>query len=177
MPTTLAELEIVDADHSKYDVTGFDCSDADLNDFLRTDSPQYSLKHLAWTKLALHEKTIVGFLCLSADSISLAPDEHWWKAVSPVAIQHIPALKIGRLGISVTRQQQGIGKALVRYAVGVASRLNSDSRVGCRFLTVDAYPQSIEFYRGIGFVESQHKLYRKKKNPAMYFDILGGSTL
>jgi GNAT superfamily N-acetyltransferase len=177
MPIALSDLEIVDADHSVYDVSAFDCADADLNDFLKSDCLTYREQKLSHTKLALLENAIVGYIALATDSISLKTSELGWLIPYNVTIQHIPALKVGRLGISKAHQKLGIGKALMRYSVGIAFRLSTEGNVGCRFLTVDAYPESIGFYESIGFVRSEHKFYKGKKNPTMHYDIIGGKPL
>ena len=43
--------------------------------------------------------------------------------------------------------------------------------VGCRLLTLDAYPQSVEFYKKLGFVENKAKVYQEKTHPSMRFDL------
>jgi GNAT superfamily N-acetyltransferase len=179
MPITLLDLDIEDADHGKFDCSSFDCSDADLNDFLKSDCPRYRDHRLSYTKIALLKDTttIVGYVALLADSISLETSERQWLISKNVHIQHIPALKVGRLAISKDFQRKGIGQALMKYSVGIAFRIGSDLNVGCRFITVDAYPASIEFYERIGFVRSMHKNYKKRKQPSMHYDLIQGKPL
>jgi GNAT superfamily N-acetyltransferase len=176
MPITLPDLEIVDIDHGHHNLEGFDCSDDDLNDFVRNDCTKYHDQLLSWTKIALYQNRAVGFLCLSTDAISLGSEEPWvFRFGKDVPIKHIPALKIGRLAsVSDLQRGSGVGKSLVKYAIGVAFRLNEELRTGCRFLTVDAYPRSISFYEHVGFQKSQHKSYKNRENPAMYYDIISG---
>jgi len=175
MPIELSDLEIVDIDHQKFDCSTFDCADADLNDFLKSDCLNYIAHGLSYTKLALLNGEIIGFVALLADSISLEIAERQWLIKTNVHVTHIPALKIGRLGIGKTRQGQGVGRALMKYSLGVAIRLNLDLRVGCRFLTVDAYPDSVGFYEKLGFVKSRHSRYKKRTQPSMHYDMNKGS--
>jgi GNAT superfamily N-acetyltransferase len=174
MRFTLADLKIEDVNHDQHLIDAFDCADTDLNEFLKTDCKQYATHQLAHTKVALYQGEVVGFCCLSTDSISLDGKEPWFGKDIKGKLKHIPALKIGRLGTISKLQKSGIGKCLMRYAIGVAFRVNQDNKVGCRFITVDAYPDSVPFYERIGFIKSQHKNYRKKTNVAMYYDIIDG---
>jgi GNAT superfamily N-acetyltransferase len=81
-------------------------------------------------------------------------------------------LKIARLGIELKYQNQRIGTALMKYAVGIAFRMNDELGVGCRFLTVDSDPKAIKFYNERGFVMSLHKDYKDKHYPNMHYDII-----
>jgi GNAT superfamily N-acetyltransferase len=177
MPITLADLQIEDADHQKFNIDVFDCSDSDLNEFLKTDCSRYKTERLSHTKIALYEGRIVGFIAILADSISLIEEERKWLIQKDIKGHQAPALKVGRLGVQKEFHGQGVGKALMRYSVGVAHRMNSELSVGCRFITVDAYPASIAFYERLGFIKSQHKLYKKRKSPNMYYDIVSGPPI
>jgi GNAT superfamily N-acetyltransferase len=177
MPITLAELELVDADPKAFNLSTFDCEDSDLNEFVKVDCPRYKEQGLSHTKLALYSGNVVGYVALLADSISLETSERQWLIQKNVHVQHIPALKIGRLAIDKRYKGQRVGSALVKYSVGVAFRLNSDLSVGCRFLTVDAYQQSIGFYERLGFVKSLHKQYKKREHPSMHYDIITGPII
>jgi ribosomal protein S18 acetylase RimI-like enzyme len=169
---TLEQLELVTADHSKYDPSAFDCGHGDLNEFIKHDCPDQIAKNLSVTKLALHENLIVGYITLLADSITLHPDEQ-----EGFTFKQVPALKIGRLGIAVKYQNQKIGTALMKYAVGVAVRMNIGLGVGCRFLTVDSDPKAIDFYKRLGFVMSIHREYKGRNYPNMHYDIIQGPQI
>jgi len=55
----------------------------------------------------------------------------------------------------------------MNLAVGKAVGLSKG--IGCRLVTVDAYPQAINFYKKLGF--KPIKKY-KRRNAVMYLDIL-----
>jgi hypothetical protein len=57
----------------------------------------------------------------------------------------------------------------VRYAYATAIDLTE--QVGCRLLTLDAYPASIAFYERLGFVCNQAKAYEGKAHPSMRLDL------
>jgi GNAT superfamily N-acetyltransferase len=168
---TLEQLELVTADHSRYDPSQFDCGHADLNDFIKNDCMDQMAKKLSMTKLALYQDSIVAYITLLADSITLHPDEQ-----EGFRFKHVPALKIGRLGTTSNLQSQRIGTALMKYALGVAFRMNEGLGVGCRFLTVDSdpNPRTVKFYTDRGFVMSQHKDYKKKDYLNMHYDLITG---
>jgi GNAT superfamily N-acetyltransferase len=177
MSVTLSDLEIVDAHETPIDVSAFDCADNDLNEFLKTDCHKYAAQRLSYTKIALLNGDIVGFVALLADSISLEITERGWLLSKNINVQHIPALKVGRLGIHKDFKGRDIGTALIRYSIGIAFRINSNLNVGCRFLTVDAYPASVGFYEKLGFVKSLHKKYRKHEHPSMHYDLVDGKSI
>ena len=153
-------------DHSKHDLSQFDCGHDDLNGFLKNDCTQHLEKKISGTKLALYEGAIVGYITLLADAIILHAEE-----LGDFPFKQVPALKIGRLGVEKKCQGQKIGTALMKYALGVAFRMN-ESGVGCRFLTVDSDPKAVDFYAGLGFVMSRHRDYKDKKYPNMHYDII-----
>jgi GNAT superfamily N-acetyltransferase len=169
---TLEQLQLHTADHSKFDPSAFDCGHADLNEFIKADCPGQIEKRLSVTKVALYNGAIVGYITLLADSITLHPDEQ-----EGFTFKQVPALKIGRLGIEQKYQNQRIGTALMKYAVGVAFRMNDGLGVGCRFLTVDSDPKAIKFYTRLGFLMSQHRDNKNKHYPNMHYDIIQGPPI
>jgi GNAT superfamily N-acetyltransferase len=169
---TLEQLQLFTANHSKFDPAKFDCGHADLNEFIKSDCPGQIEKRLSVTKVALFDGAIVGYITLLADSITLHQDEQ-----EGFAFKQVPALKIGRLGIEQKYQSQRIGTALMKYAVGVAVRMNEDLGVGCRFLTVDSDPKAIKFYTKLGFVMSMHRDYKGRNYPNMHYDIIQGPPI
>ena len=81
-----------------------------------------------------------------------------------------PAVKIGRLGVDFTMQNQKLGTALIDY---LKQFFIANNRTGCMFLTVDAYKQSLRFYENNRFKylcpnkeEERHHTTR-----LMYYDL------
>jgi GNAT superfamily N-acetyltransferase len=174
----LSDLQIEPIDHSKHDISSFDCGHADLNDFLKNDCPQQITHRLSFTRLAFYDGQIVGYVSLLADSIALhITVREWYKINKNITVQQVPALKIGRLGTENTFQRRKIGTALVKYAVGVAFRMNNELGVGCRFITVDSDPAAVPFYQKLGFVMNLHRDYKGKNYPNMHYDIVTGPTI
>lgn len=177
MDKDLARLELIPFTPELHQdqVATFNCGDDDLNDFLRSDASKYQQENLSQTNLAVLDEELVGYITLLTDSIVLKTNEKR-KLLGLLRSDHasivaFPALKIGRLGVQKELRENGIGSALLEYAVGVARRLNTALGVGCRFITLDAYPSAMEFYTKFGFV--LNKNYEDKNNhPSMRFDIL-----
>ena len=43
--------------------------------------------------------------------------------------------------------------------------------IGCRLLTVDAYPASVSFYQRLGFIPNRAKPYQGREHPSMRLDL------
>ena len=62
------------------------------------------------------------------------------------------------------------------FGVRGSLRLQSDI-FGCRFITLDAYPKSIDWYKKNGFVFNKHYAAPEKTHPSMGFDIVKGTMI
>jgi GNAT superfamily N-acetyltransferase len=178
MPITLDDLDLICAIQNEHQgpTDSFDCSDDDLNDFVRNDCYRYQDQCLSHTRLARHKETgrFVGFVTLLSDSIILETKEKKRLFSFYKRVYQFPALKIARLGVHRDIQKQGVGTALLEYSIGVAVRMNTELSVGCRFITVDAYPQSVSWYEGQGFVNNLSQK-QDRENRSMRYDLLGPS--
>ncbi len=80
----------------------------------------------------------------------------------------MPALKLGRLGVCDSYKNRGIGTAILDFLKIYA--LNQNEKCGCKFLTVDAYGASIDFY-----LKNDFEFMTTKDGAAptrqMYFDL------
>jgi hypothetical protein len=146
--------------------------DADLDDFLRSDALRLQEAHIVRTFVALYDEKLVGFISLMSDAIVLETKER--KKLSLGREDHpvVPALKVARLGCdkAFREQYEGLGTVLMRFAYGQAIDINDFA--ACRLLTLDAYPQSVEFYeKKLRFVRNRAKEYREKNHPSMRLDV------
>ena len=64
-------------------------------------------------------------------------------------LKSYPAVKIGRLGVSLAMKGQALGSFLLRF---IKMFFLLDNKTGCRFITVDAYAAAVPFYLKNGFV-------------------------
>ena len=62
----------------------------------------------------------------------------------------MPAVKIGRLGVSAKIQSSGVGSSILDF---VKAWFTEGNKTGCRFILVDALnnPRTIKFYKDNGF--------------------------
>lgn len=140
----------------------FDCGKADLNDFLLEtgdDTPnatKYEREHLSKTYIVEDQETghLLAYFSLACDKIERAvSDPAIWNKLSraiPNAKRRssYPAIKIGRLAVSKDAQGSGLGQMILSFIKGT---FFGSSKVGCRYLTVDAYPDAEHFYSKCNF--------------------------
>ena len=140
-------------------VSHFDCGDEDLNDFILTDAPLYFKVRLA-TSYVLENKVsgeVYGYFSLAHDRISLTdfPSNSAYNRfrkqffAQGKMFKSYPALKICRLATGLNCRGEGIGAMIVNMIVG---SYQNDNKAGCRFITVDAYADALDFYYKMGFM-------------------------
>lgn len=154
----------------EHDVGRFDCGNDDLNDFLQSDALGYQDQHLAGTWVVFDSGLLVAFFSMSADAIPLDKSEPQPDGCLEKDIRTYPALKVGRLATQADRQGDGIGTEILRACIGTAVALR-ESHVGCRFVTVDANPDKVDWYLGRGFERNKYYVSRTKTSSLRY-DIL-----
>ncbi len=157
------------------EIMPFRCSDEDLNDFLFSDAKKYCGQMLATTYLIedVRAGKTVAYFSLLTDKLISDPDSCVsWNNVSrhidnPKRRKQYPAVKIGRLAVSEEYAGKGVGKAVLYIIKFIAARRCS---VACRFLTVDAYKDAVEFYEKAGF----RMFLTKEGSPtcSMYYDLM-----
>ena len=64
----------------------------------------------------------------------------------------LPDIKIARLAVDNRFRGYGFGRLLIEYVRDLCGNISMD--VGIRFVTLDAYPHRVEYYRSLGFKES-----------------------
>ncbi len=127
----------------------FSCGQADLDRFFEHYAGQNQFKlHLAVTYVAVVDGRIVGFATVAPASLERAtlPSERLRKRMPSYPL---PVLRLARLGVDTRAQGLGIGKALLRHALGLA--LAQRDRLGCVGVVADAKPDAVKFYEGLGF--------------------------
>lgn len=138
------------------EIKPFKCKYEDLNGFLLDDARKYLVDLMAVTYLledSSANKTVAYFSLLN-DKISSDPERHsiWNKLSRRIPNskrrKHYPAVKIGRLAVSLEYSNQGLGKDIIRF---IKYLFTHGNRTGCRFITVDAYKDAVGFYQKSGF--------------------------
>jgi GNAT superfamily N-acetyltransferase len=143
------------------EIQPFDCGDEDLNKFLHEDAEDYYNELMGVTYSVEYGGRLVAYFCLFMDKVVFDfsgkddPIRQMWKQFNKINRIHFnkqrktyPAVKLGRVGVSVDFKGAGLG----RYVVDTSITMVLGSRAyGCRFLTVDAYQEAFGFYLKLGF--------------------------
>jgi predicted GNAT family N-acyltransferase len=150
----------------------FDCGVKDLNDFLNTaEVENYEREKLGKTHLVYWqgEGSLVGYFTIASESLR-TEYFHSIKSFSipgEIRVDAVPGILIGRLATHIDYQGRGVGASMLRYIAGLA--LASPAAARCLFL--EAYPESIEFYRRYDFIVVEHQKLKHRRNRVMVYDL------
>ena len=159
------ELRIVSY-AERYDVSRFESTSNELNDFLKEDALKNQKELISTTYLCCHSNQLVGYVTFTTDIIR-KKDVHEEERIE-VPYKEYPAIKIARLATDREYEKKGVGTFLLLTAIGMAHDISK--KVGCRFIIVDSKQESIEFYEKHGF--KLVKKYERDDHPTMYLDIM-----
>ncbi len=167
---------------TEHNILPFDCGDSDLNEFLLENAIQYQKELLAVTYYLETDNETVLFFSLSNDKIT-AIEHHksFWRKIRNLFPhskhrKDYPAVKIGRL--AVNKKYQGTGTKLGSHILDcIKYWMITENKTGCRFITVDAYRNSVPFYlkNGFSFMGKDEENRYKNENDdtiALYFDLM-----
>jgi len=134
-------------------VGSFDCGDTDLNDFIINEAHHYRRALLAVTYVMEHRETggVVGYFSLANDRVSITDFKdktefnrfRRHRFVNEKRLRSYPAVKLCRLGVTQDMRGKNVGSTLLDF---VKLYFIGENKTGCRFLTVDAYPDAVPFY-------------------------------
>jgi hypothetical protein len=172
---------------SSFDLSEFDCGDPDISDWLRNDSLVYQNQRMANTYLFCNNAQIVAFFCISNDSLNdLGEMKGFTNTIwnrfhrkssipNTKRIRNYPAIKIGRIGVSINHQKTGLAYELMDFIKGFSIM---EHKPACRLMLLDAYNKGrqINFYQknGFRFVLDADQNAEKR---LMYFDLDRMETL
>jgi GNAT superfamily N-acetyltransferase len=120
------------------------------------------------TYLCRYKGHVAAFFTLSADSIKVNTKDLESFKDKDIPYKEFPAIKIGRLAVCKSYQGLGMGSNLILLIIGRAFKLSEC--IGVRYVSVDAYIDSIGFYEKKYFTKFIHD--GKKRTAQMYLDIL-----
>ncbi len=141
----------------------FDCGNADLNGFLLEttgnipNATTYDRQLLAATYVVEDDDThdILAYFSLLHDKLEreFVNPANWNRVSRKIPNSKrrssYPALKIGRLAVNRQHSMHGIGTHIVRF---VEAMYLMNKQAGCRFITVDAIPSAVDFYKKSKFI-------------------------
>ena len=164
-PLPLDEL-CVEYLRESHDVSFFDCSNEDLNDFLKSDAKKSQEDLISRTYLCLWQNSILGYLTLVTDTIEVKLIEKD-DCVDGYPYPRYPSIKIARLAVDERFEGCGIGRFLLLWATGKVYQLSNE--VGCRYITLDSKRESLGFYEKFGFKLIMK--YASRNFPPMYLNM------
>lgn len=137
---------------SHHDRAGFDCGKPRVTNFIRLTAKKQVAENLAVVRVAVAEGTpkVLGYHSLSAHSL-LADDLPTDLMPKGRPFPGIGAFYLGFLGVDQSMHGKGIGRMLLRDAMG--QTLRAGEYGGIAFLVLDAIDDAaVPFYRQFGFV-------------------------
>ncbi len=160
-------------------VSFIDCSNSDLNDFFCEDWRDGCTQLISVTYAIFRDGLIVGYFCVSNDSIRKAEFEdkktrnkfyrrvQWEKQ----QFSSLPAVKIGRLAIDRSIQRCGIGTEILDV---IKFLFINNNKTGCRFIIVDALnnPKVQNFYIKNHFEYLRGDRDEEEDTRLMFFDLI-----
>ena len=172
-------FEILSEEH---DLSNFDCEDKDLTNFLKNDALKQQKMNLSLTQLVICDNEIIGFVSLLTDTLKLKTlENNNLKKEIKLELNisennEVPAIKIGRFAIDKKYSKKGLGSHILRNILLNILEL-SKTKVGTRFVTVDAYATAFDFYVKKNNFSSRKSDYKalkkiekiKKQNPNRSF--------
>lgn len=163
---------------SEIDISQFDCGDPDLNDFLKTDALKYQNGNFAHTTCLFYQDKLIGFYALACDALRLSNNQRRKDRIRfKKSVLDLPAVKIARMGIINELKGKKVGTLAMNVIKGMTIAMNKQ-RVAVKYLTVDAYRISVDFYKRAGFLcnipDQEKDPERKTISMRFKIDVING---
>lgn len=127
----------------------FRCGDPDLDRFFQAYAGQNQFRHhIGTTYVAVEDREVLGYVTVAAGSLEI--DDLPAPVRRELPRYPLPILRLARLAVDASLQGSGVGRELLRFALGLALRMRTD--YGCIGVVVDARPNAVPFCRRFGFV-------------------------
>ncbi|HEX6370629.1 MAG TPA: GNAT family N-acetyltransferase [Longimicrobium sp.] len=131
--------------------SGFDCGRESQTRFLYDYAWHDQRQRVSTTYLYHVAELLAAYATVCMDAIPLGRRER----PSAIRYQEIAALKLAQLGVDRLFQGRGYGSFAVASVIALAIELSQ--RAGCRYVTLDAKPNLVEWYQSLGFEINQLK--------------------
>ena len=151
-------------------VNEFQTYNKELKDFLVEDALANQEMAISTTYLWLYnpKNELCAYVTILADAIRIHGTKLGKSFVDQgVLYKTLPAIKIGRLCVDDRYTKRGIGKQTTYFVMKKLIHINEV--IGCRFIVVDAKPDSTKFYKKMGFEVLKQ---REKGTLPMYYDMI-----
>ena len=138
-----------------FDLRSFDCGINNLNTYLSRFAAVNDRKNISKTFIAFHTENrdkILGYYSVSMAQILFTDMPDNLKKGLPK--YPVPAMRIGKLAVDISKQNKGLGAILLKDALMRAVNISSEIAVHC--VVVDSYNETAkEFYLKYGFIPFQ----------------------
>ena len=138
--------------HERHDLSGFDCNEQSINEYLQKAKKQANHKNaVVYVVCEADTEVVKGFYTLSNGSVLRDEMPSKMARFSPT---EIPVTVLGRIGVDTAFQGKGVGLDLLQDAIERA--LAASETVGSRAILIHALTQDLaEYYmKYAGFVQS-----------------------
>ena len=132
---------------------------------------------LAKTYVLQDDSHTVAYVSLLTDKIAqTSVPKNLWRRLRK-SIPHekhfnsYPAVKIGRLAVSLQNKGEGIGSRIIE-AMKIKLAVSPAQIAACRFLTIDAYHKAVPFYEKNNFRLLTNDVPEDAPTVPMYFDLM-----
>lgn len=130
------------------DRSRFRSGNLDLDRFFRRFAGQNQFRHhIGVTYIATAGGRVLGFVTVTPSQIEI--EDLPGDQTGQLPKYPLPVLRLARLAVDEKARRQGIGKGLLRFALGLSRRMSKE--FGCIGVVVDAKRDAIGFYRNLGF--------------------------
>ncbi|AEG58985.1 GNAT family N-acetyltransferase [Desulforamulus ruminis] len=145
---------IIDCDYDKY--KDFTCGNGSLDQFLKTEAYLSHVEKEASTTLVLADNELVAYFTLKHSTIRFENDKG--------SLEAVECLEIARIGVSIFKQNQGIGKAIVNHIIEYAYIFNE------KYIISLALRERVKWYiRNFGFqVAVEEELEADTGDPVIF---------
>lgn len=150
------------------DRSKFRSGNIELDRFFHRYAGQNQFRHhIGTTYVADAGNHVVGFITVCSGELAAEKIGKALKLRLPA--YPIPVLRVARLAVDERFQRHGIGKLLLKSIFELA--LDIRDLVGCYGVVVDAKPEAIKFYAGLGFstLEVVRGVLRDRPEPTPMF--------
>lgn len=134
-----------------HDKKAFDCGNDIINHYLKNMAKQHAKKGISKTHILHKDSQILGFYTLS--NLHIENNDNQIKGYP----RQIPAILIGKMGVDMRYQGQGLSKLLLSQALKHIKKIADET--GIAFAIIDAKDESLaSYYEKFSFQRSQNSL-------------------
>lgn len=143
-----------------HDRKGFDCGDAELNNWFAHVARQHKEKGVSTTFVVVADEAsteVLGYYAISLAELINADLPAQYRKKLP---SRVPVFRLGRLATAKSHQGKGIGEFMLFDALDRVTRISSE--VGGVGLMVNAKSSAVDFYKRYGFeqmADHPHNLF------------------